>query len=218
MPARDRRLDRAIATSRRLGASLAAEVRLGRLAAGLSQDDVARAVGLSGSQVGRFERGEIGSIRLDQLCRLGAAVGLAPSIRLYPDGDPIRDVAHVRLLERLHRRLPPGPRWRVEVPVHGHGDLRAWDAVVDGTGCVDAVEAETRIGDLQAIERRLQLKLRDDTTVTHVILLVADTRANRRALSFGRDGLRDQFPLDTRAALARLHAGRCPGGNAIVLL
>lgn len=218
MPVRDRRLDRALATTRRIETSLAAEIRIGRLAAGLSQDDVGRAVGVSGSQVGRFERGEIATMRIEQLCRLGAAVGLAPNIRLYPDGDPVRDVAHTRLLERLRGQVPEGSRWRVEVPVHGRHDLRAWDAVIDGTGCVDAVEAETRLADLQATARHVQLKLRDDATVTHVILLVADTRWNRRALALGRDGLREQFPLDSRLALPRLREGRCPGANAIVML
>ncbi len=109
-------------------------------------------------------------------------------------------------------------RWRVEVALAGQSDLRAWDAVIDGTGCVDAIEAETRLRDLQAVERRLARKLRDDATIQHLILLVADTRSNRRALAEGRDALRAQFPLDTREAMENLHRGGCPGANAIVFL
>lgn len=218
MATRDRRLDRALATARHLGTSLAREIRDGRLAAGLSQDDVGRAVGLSGSQVGRFERGELAAIRIEQLCRLGAAVGLVPSIRLYPAADPVRDIGQVRLLERLRRRIAGPARWRVEVPLPGQRELRAWDAVIDRTGCLDAVEAETRLADLQAIVRRIQVKLRDDGTVTHVFLLVADTRSNRQALALGRESLREQFPLDTREALISLRDGRCPGGSAIIVL
>ena len=218
MPTRDRRLDRAIATLDRISSYSAAEIKLARVAAGLSQEDVGRAVGLSASQVGRFERRELDDIRVDQLCRLSAAVGLVPAFRLYPDGDPVRDSAQTRLLERMHHRISPALRWRTEVPLHGRDDLRAWDAVIDGSGCVDAVEAESRLGDIQATERRAMLKLRDDATIVHLLLLVADTRADRRALTLGRESLRGQFPLDTRAALASLAVGRCPGANALIVL
>lgn len=176
MTARDRRLDRALATSRRLAAAVIADVRDARLGAGLSQAEVARAVRISASQVARFERGAVHDIRLEQLCRLCAAVGLEPSLRLYPDGHPVRDAGQVRLLERLRSRTSPALRWRVEVPLHGQTDGRAWDAFLDGTGCTDAIEAETRLRDLQAMERKITRKLRDDLSVQHVILLVADTR------------------------------------------
>ena len=83
---------------------------------------------------------------------------------------------------------------------------------------VDAFEAETGLADLQATERRVMLKFRDDASVGHVILLVADTKANRRALAVGREGLRGNFPLDTRAAMSALAPGRCPGGNAVVVV
>lgn len=218
MPTRDRRLDRAIALSHRLSAYAISEISSTRVALGLSQDDLGASVGISGSQVGRFERGELQDIGLDQLCRLSAAVGLAPSVRLYPDGDPIRDVAQVRLLERLRARLPSGVSWRTEVPLHGRSDARAWDAVANWPGCIDAFEAESKLGDLQAIERRILLKHRDDSTIGHVFLLVAATRGNRRALVLGREALRGNFPLDTREVLAGLSRGRCPGANGLVVL
>jgi transcriptional regulator with XRE-family HTH domain len=218
MATRDRRLDRANATSRRLAIDAIAEIRNARVAGGLSQRAVGLAVGISASQVARFERGALHDLRLEQLCRLSSAVGLQPSLRFYPDGDPVRDVGQVRLLERLRSRTAPPLVWRLEVPLHGQSDSRAWDAIVEGTGCVDAIEAETRLRDLQATERKVGRKLRDDTTVQHLILLVADTRANRRALTEERDALRAQFPLDTREALLNLGQGRCPGANAIVIL
>lgn len=218
MASRNHRLDRALATSRRLAATAIAEIRDARLGAGLSQGDVGKAVGVSASQVARFERGAVHDIRLEQLCRLCAAVGLEPSLRFYPDGDSVRDVGQVRLLERLRARIGIPARWRAEVPLHGQTDARAWDAVIDGTGCVDAIEAETRLRDLQATERKIARKLRDDVTIQHVVLLVADTRTNRTALAEGRDALRAQFPLDTREALACLGEGRCPGASAVVVI
>jgi len=104
------------------------------------------------------------------------------------------------------------------VPLFGRRDPRAWDAVADGTGCADGIEAETRLSDLQATERRIMLKVRDDASIHHVLMLVADTRANRAALALGRETLRGNFPLDTREMLASLANGRCPGANGLIII
>lgn len=218
MPVREGRLDRAVATTQRIRAASISEIRDARLAAGVSQRELARAVGLSQAQVARFERGALRDVGIDLICRLAIGVGLDPSLRFYPGGDALRDAGQVRLLERLHVRLAAAVRWRTEVMLPGVADVRAWDAVVDGTGCTDAIEAETRIRDLQATTRRIARKLRDDPIVQHVILLVADTRWNRRAVADGREILRSDFPVDTRATLEALGQGRCPGANAIVFL
>jgi transcriptional regulator with XRE-family HTH domain len=218
MPTRDRRLNRARTTSRRLITTAITEITAARVRAGISQEDLGRAVEMSASQVGRFERGQLRDVTIEKVCRLSAGVGLEASLRLYPGGDPIRDVAQVRLLERMRARVGPAVRWRTEVPLLAQDDLRAWDAVIDETACVDGVEAETRLSDLQATERRIMLKHRDDASVHHVFLLVADTRANRAALAVAREALRGNFPLDTREALASLVNGRCPGANALIIL
>jgi transcriptional regulator with XRE-family HTH domain len=218
MPSRDHTIGRAHAAIDRMTTNARVEIREARLAAGLSQRDVGRAVGLSQSQVARFERGRNHATPLELLCRLAIGVGLDPSLRFYPGGDAVRDVAQIRLLDRLRTRLGADVRVRTEVPLFGVHDARAWDAILDGTGCVDAVEAETRIRDLQATTRRIGLKSRDDPTITHVILLVSDTRWNRQVLAAGREALRSDYPLDTRAALDQLRLGRCPGTNAIVIL
>ena len=62
------------------------------------------------------------------------------------------------------------------------------------------------------------LKLRDDPTIQHTFLVVADTRANRRALAASRESLRGNFPLDTRLAMASLAFGRCPGSNGVLII
>ena len=218
MTIRDRRLSRAVAISQAMAEHARKEFRQARSAAGLSRADVGRAVGISSSQVDRFERGSLKDIRLEQVCRLAVAVGLSPTLRFFPDGDAVRDAAQLRVLSRLRGRLPATARLRTEVPLHGRSDPRAWDAVLDGHGCVDAFEVESRLVDIQAVERRVMLKLRDDGVVVHVFLVVADTRANRAALAVGREALRGNFPLDTRAALAALGSGRCPGSNGLIVL
>jgi hypothetical protein len=79
------------------------------------------------------------------------------------------------------------------------------------------VEAETKIADAQALERKLMLKVRDDPG-GHIVLLVADTRGNRDAVGSLRSGLRELLPLGARELLAALSAGREPPGSGIVLM
>jgi len=71
------------------------------------------------------------------------------------------------------------------------------------------VEFESRIYDVQAQKRRYELKLRDDP-VEHFLLVVADTRGNRRSLA----DLADLWPelprLRTATVLSLLKSGRHP--------
>ena len=97
-------------------------------------------------------------------------------------------------------------------------DRRAWDAVMASPVCVDAFEVETRLSDVQAVQRRVMLKLRDDPVVKHVFLVIADTKGNRDALAAARSALSGDFPLDTRQVLASLPVGRCPGRNGLIVL
>lgn len=218
MSTRDRRLDRAIAHGRAVSELGRREITAARRALGLSRRELGAAVGVSTGQIARFERGEDDDLGLGRLTRLAAGVGLEVSLRLYPDGDAVRDAGHLRLESRTRARVASTIRWRTEVPVRGSTDLRAWDAVVDGTGCVDAFEFETRVGDVQALERRLHRKLRDDASIRHLFLVLADTRHGRAMLSQYRERLRDTFPLDTRETLAAFAAGRCPGANGLIVI
>jgi len=218
MAARDRRLDRALAQFRDLNHEIGGEIGLARTSAGVSQDAAGASVGMSGSQFGRIERGELRGVSVEQWCRAAAAVGLRLHVRAYPGGDALRDVPQARLLGRFRGRLHSGVQLRTEVPLHGRTDSRAWDGVIDFAGERDAVEAETRIRDGQAMWRRLALKRRDDSTISHVFLLVADTPANRRAIGEIRELLRPDLPLDSRRVLSALAEGRCPGAGGIVFL
>jgi transcriptional regulator with XRE-family HTH domain len=202
-------------------ADLGAEIRQARIAHGLSQKHVARAARISRSQLSRIERAENARLSVLILCRLLAVLGMELSARAFPVGQPIRDAAHRALLDRLHARLGPGIRWRYERPVGGPGDLRAWDGGIEAMSTGDwllGVEAETRVRDIQDLQRRIQLKRRDDPAVRCAILLLADTRHNRMILKANLAALRSDFPIDGAAALRALAAGEHPGGNAIVLL
>jgi hypothetical protein len=77
---------------------------------------------------------------------------------VYPHGDAVRDRAHLRLIARLRARLHPGLSWRAEVPVPIAGDPRSGDGVIGWRFGSALVEAETHLGDIQALERRVRPK------------------------------------------------------------
>jgi transcriptional regulator with XRE-family HTH domain len=196
--------------------SFAAEIRRQRVGGGLSLRAVAGAAGIDHVQLWELEHGRRSGLDLADMASLGAVVGLDVRLRAYPAGDPIRDAGQLRLLERLRTRLHPSLRWSTEVPLPVDGDLRAWDAVIRGDGWRLAVEAETVLDDIQATERRLALKRRDGG-LAHVVLLVADTRRNRRALAASPGAFTD-LPLRQRDALRALATGRDPGGGGVLIL
>lgn len=184
---------------------------------GLSYAAVGRDIGLSGAQVGRIARGKSPELSILQASTLLAAVGLELSVRAYPTGRPLRDAPQLSLLARFSPMVNAAIAWRTEVPVTNGPDLRAWDALIQGDGWRYGVEAETRLRDVQALQRRLALKLRDGN-VDGVILIVSKTRTNVTVLrSLGMD-LDAAFPVPGDLAVERLAAGRNPGGSALVVL
>lgn len=213
----ERPVDRGDRRGREILTELGRETRQGRLARGLSQDEVSNSVGIPQSQLSLIERGLLADVPLLTMSRLLAAVGLELSAKAYPGGQPLRDAAHLALMERLHTKISPRLVWRTEVPLPIAGDQRAWDACVGTRPPVIGVEAETRPRDMQELERRLALKKRDGR-VERVILLLADTRWNRALVRAHRDRLLASFPIPADVALAALAAGRDPGGDAVILL
>ena len=224
MPNRIRSVDQAAHAGRRLISDLGDDLREARLRAGVSQRDVAAATGVSQTKVARTEGGRLLEVSVLDVARHAGAVGLRLHAKLYPAGPPIRDQAQVALLDRFRKRLSPIWRIRLEAPLPGDRDLRAWDMLVwrgreaAGTPGVSlGVEAITRLRDVQAQVRAAQLKRRD-ASVTRLVLLVAATHANRRALAAAEPLLRSDFTVGTRAALACLAMGTDPGGDALILL
>ena len=221
MAARVHPVSRGRVLGRRLLAELIAEADRARVGASLSHAAVGEALGLSSWQVGRLLRGETDDVGVIRVAELLAATGLKLAASAYPIGTSVRDAAQLVLLERLRARIHPSLRWRTEVPVVEHvlgtGDLRAWDAAIDGGGAVVRVEAETRLRDVQEVQRRIGLKQRDGA-VPVVILLVSDTQHNRRAIRLAATSLRAQFPTGARHALRLLRDGRAPDGNVLIVL
>lgn len=218
MPPRERLVDRGARLARQALGTIGREIHEARVAAGLSQKDVGAAVGIAASEVSRIETGRRESVSLGRLARVCAVLGLDLSVRTFPSGPPIRDAAHVRLIVRFLARVSMGAwAWRPEVPVAGLGDLRAWDGQLTRAGLTIATEMETRLRDVQALQRRIELKRRDGA-VDRVLLVVADTRSNRAAIEAAADVLKAAYPVSARVALAALAAGRDPGGDALLVL
>jgi transcriptional regulator with XRE-family HTH domain len=193
------------------------EFRDARLGAGLTQSAVGRSTGLSKARISVIERGRYDDVPFVVLAQLLSCVGLELSARAYPVGGGLRDRGQVRLLDRFRAALPLSASWRTEVAVGDRGDLRAWDAVIGLAGFRIGVDAETRLRDFQAVDRRVMLKQRD-SDVRRVILVVADTRGNREALrEIGPTSL-GNYPIARGAAIRALRLGVDPGGNAIVTI
>jgi transcriptional regulator with XRE-family HTH domain len=220
MGTRERPADRGRRRAQDAFVRLAIEFRQARIAAGLSLRDVAVACSASYPQLWRFERGKLSRVVVADVGAWFAAVSRDLSLRAYPSGDPIRDRAQRAVHGRLRSRIDPSLEWREEVALPIAEDLRAWDAVIRGRAPVPwraRVEAETNAADVQALERRLWLKARDDAD-GHVILLLSDTRANRETLPSLRQGLKDLLPSGSREVLAALAKGREPPGGGVVIL
>jgi transcriptional regulator with XRE-family HTH domain len=217
MPSRIGRVDEAGIHGRRLQAELGVELRTARLAAGLHQKDVGRAVGVSHARISRVEHGHLRDLAVADLARHGAAVGLRLHARFYPSGSHLRDAGQLELLRRFRARIGDRWSWQLEAPLDLPGDLRAFDALLTRGSLRIAVEAITRLRDAQAQIRAAMLKQRDGR-VNRLVLLVGATRHNRAALEPAAELLVTSFPVSMRRMLAGLAAGKDPGDNGIVLL
>ena len=118
--------------SRMLRQRLGDELANARATGGLSVREVAREVGVSQHRIERAERGEPSALTIDLAARIAPVVGLQLAASLHPNGDHVRDRAHLALLERFRLRLHPSLGWRTEVPMPINGDLRSADGLIDG--------------------------------------------------------------------------------------
>lgn len=212
MPAADRRFDRGTRRAVRSLRDLGGELRTKRHAVGLSQQAVADAAHIDRARYSRIEAARITSLGILEASRVAAVLGLDLAIRCYPGGDPLRDAAQARLIERISALLAPPLRLRLEVALPGGPDqieLRAWDAVIEGPGGRTRIEVEMRLADAQAQARAISLKQRDDPT-GDLLVVVANSRHNRLALDLHPNAFAPLGRLQARAVLAALRRGKHP--------
>ena len=217
MPSRERLVHVGTRRGERLAREYAEEIREARLLAGLSQGDVAAAVGISTSTLSRMENAQPPLADFVAAARVARVVGLDLTVRCFPAGGPLRDAAHLALVTRFLAELHASIARRIEEPIPMDRDQRAWDVLLRIGPVRIGVAAETRLRDVQSLIRRERAKQRDSST-DRLLLVVAATRGNRRALREAAPILDETLPLRTRAVLHALHRGEDPGGDGLVLI
>jgi transcriptional regulator with XRE-family HTH domain len=217
--AAERAYDRGARQGDRALRALGEEFRIARLSLGLSQRHVAQAVRISRSVYGRIERGVLYHLPLRLAFQIAAVLGLDLSARVYPGGSPTRDAAHAQRLRLLLTNVGRPLTYRTEVPLPAttdHPERRSWDAVLYGQHQRTAVELEMRLYDVQGQMRRLHLKERDDPP-DQLVVVVANTRANRRALDEFAELFAALPRQRTANVLKTLLAGKHPPRGLILL-
>ena len=193
------------------------ELRLARIAAGMTQEQVAARLRTSKAHVSRVERAQVAHLSIVGVGRHAGAVGLRLSAQLFPGARRVLDAPQLALLKGFRDRLIGTWTWKLEVPMPMPRDLRAVDALLAHGDLKIAVEAITRLSDVQAQLRAAQLKRRD-IGATRLLLLVADTNANRRAIAEARPMLDTGLLTGAKRILAALNAGDDPGQDCLLVL
>jgi len=219
MSTSERAFDRGSRRGERILQTVGDDLQGQRLASGLSQDQVAAAAHLSRSTFSRIETAKRPGTSVMEIAQVAAVLGLDAVVRLYPGGDPLRDTAQLGRIQTLVEDLGHPLRYRTEVPLPptpGRLELRAWDAVIEGNAMRTTIEVEMRIRDAQALERRLGLK---HATIRRIefVLVVADTRTNRRVLADHPELFLDLPRLARAAILAALRRGMHPPTGVVLL-
>lgn len=187
--------------------------------AGTSQRAVGAASRMSPSNVSRIEHGRLLGLSIADAVVLADAVGLDVSFKLYPGRRPTRDAAHGERLRRLLAQVGPPLKFGTEVPLpprDGAPEQRSWDALIYAEDGQTGVELEMRLYDVQAQTRRIRLKWRD-SGVERLLLVIAETTANRRTLHSFADYFTDLPQLRTATVLPTLRAGNRPPTGLILL-
>jgi len=198
------------------------ELRIARVAAGLTQGQLARLAAVSQQVVSRTERGDVG-VSLDVRCRLAAACGHELWWRLDPVGTvSLRDSGQMRIAGQLARVLHPSWAVRFEVPIPG-GSPRAADMVFSHADEVAEIEVERSLVDFQAQLRAGQLKRqslaeREEPRPVRLIIAVSDTVATRTRLRPHLDVVSRALPASSRRIWAALRSGEPIGADGLLFV
>jgi transcriptional regulator with XRE-family HTH domain len=197
----------------RIGAAL----RSVRRRKGWSQEELARKARVSQPRVSRIERGHIGSMRLDDVRRVAAALDIR--IDVYArwragDLDRLLNARHSELHELVARWFADElPEWvlspEVSFSIYGERgviDILAWH---ERSGSLLVIELKTAIADVNELlgtmdrKKRLAAQVASERgwqpKTVSTWLIVADTRTNRRRLDAHTAVIRNAMPDGTWA-------------------
>ncbi len=194
-----------------LAGSLGRELRTTARRRRLTQAEVGRRVGLSGSRIGEIERGQGAKASLETWVRLGKAVGRPLAVSLSRDIDPheAHDAGHLaaqELVLGLARRH--GRRADFELPTRTSEPARSIDVAVrdDAARALIVVEIWNRLDDVGKAARDTSRKAVEAEGPAMVAAragsayrvalcwLLVDTVANRRLVARYPEILQSRFP------------------------
>jgi transcriptional regulator with XRE-family HTH domain len=204
-----------------LATAFGRELRIARVAAGLTQAQLAQLAHVSQPEASGAERGAVG-ISLSARCRLAAACGHELGWRLYPTSTVrLRDSGQLGIAQAIATAADSSWAIRLEAPI-GPGDLRAADMLLSGSGEILHVEIERAIVDLQAQLRSAQLKrqelARTDDRPVRLVIAVPDTRASRRRLAPFHELIERTLPIPSRLIWRAIQQGDAVGGDGILFV
>ena len=208
---------RAAALARRFGS----ELRIARLNAGLTQQELASRAGVTQQLVSLAERGAIG-IGLEVRCALVAATGHELGWRLYPTSTvSLRDSGQLGVAQVILGALPLGSPASLEVPI-APGDLRAADMLITTPSELVHVEIERWLVDFQAQVRAAQLKRealsRGSAKPVRLVIAMPDFRRARAEVAAIPDVIRSSFPIPSRDVARALRSGAPLGGDGLLFV
>jgi transcriptional regulator with XRE-family HTH domain len=212
-------MDRARSRTRYLRHRFGQELRIARVAAGLSQSQLARRAGVSQSLVSAVERGARGA-SLDVASRLATGCGCELGVRLWPgEGVSLRDSGQLAMAEALLAVASPLWKARMEQPI-SPSDRRAADLVLEGATEILHMEIERRLVDLQAQLRSATLK-RDVLSERYaqpvrLVLVLPERRSARDAVDRLGAVVARTLPLASARIRRSLVSGAPLNGDGIL--
>jgi transcriptional regulator with XRE-family HTH domain len=216
---RNRPIDIGRSRARYLKQRLGEELRVARVAAGLSQAQLGRRAGVSQPLVSAVERGTRGA-SIEVASRLASGCGCELALRLFPgDGVSLRDSGQLAMAEALVVAASPIWHARLETPVSS-SDRRAADLVFEGPNEILHVEIERRLVDLQAQLRSATLK-RDALAARYalpvrLILALPDRRSARTVVEQMGAVLDRALPVGSARIRRSLGTGEPVDGDGIL--
>jgi len=202
----------------RLGTTL----RAIRVREGLRQADLAARAKVSASMVGRIERGGASTIPLGRLRRIFRAMGARLDSYVRYEGAEISrllDARHAAMQEAVTGLFASLDGWITEPEVsfsvyseRGVVDVLAWHPTRRMLLIIELKTEIVEVGRLMASmdqRRRHGLSMAKargwDPVAVSTLVLIAESRTNRRAVARHRHVLRAKFPVDGRALRRWLH-------------
>jgi transcriptional regulator with XRE-family HTH domain len=197
-----------------------AELRVRREEMGISQLQLARALGYSQARLWRLETERVDPTVVD-FSEMASLLGMELSLGLHPIGDPIRDKGQ----QALGRRFDaiPAAVWQItaETLLPNPGDQRSWDRLLRLTTSsvrhLVGADLETRIRDIQALVRRTRMRERDGG-VDAILIVLSDSATNRALVGQLRGALGADYRTSPRRILAALRHGTQLPGSGVILV